>query len=251
MPDAIVIKNIVKCFPADSCIADPQIRNGILYALDDVSFNIQKGSLTIICGANGSGKSVLMSLIAGLEPADSGTVFTDGKTGLIFQEPESQILGETVREDISFSLQFSGLRKKEIDEKVNSILAQTALLAKAEYPARTLSGGEKRLLAVAGVLAMNADIIIFDEPYANMDYQSIILINKQIVKLKAEGKTILILTHEIEKCAALADSFIVMCKGKKVFDSSPASALEQDLEIWGIRNPLAQKSSNIKDLLWL
>ena len=251
MPDAVVVSNIVKRFPVDHEHSDPQIRDGFFLALDDVSFRIENGSCAMICGANGSGKSLLMAIIAGLETPDSGTVQTAGRAGLIFQDPDSQILGETPREDIAFGLRNLGIPKKDISRYAGKALAETGLENRAGYPARTLSGGEKRRLAIAGVLAMDSGILIFDEPYANMDYPSVVQVNRQIQKLHAEGKTLIILTHEIEKCLGLADSFIVLYKGKKVFDGNPVLALEQNLENWGIHHPLAMRSESIKELLWL
>ena len=255
MPDAIIVSNIVKRFPVDAAAEDSQVRGNFFYAIDDVSFRITGGSCTLICGANGSGKSLLMAIIAGLETPDSGTVCVAEKTGLIFQDPDTQILGETAREDIAFGLRNlrrnMRLSKAEIVTRINAALAETGLASRADFPSRSLSGGEKRRLAVAGVLVMDAQIIIFDEPYANMDYDSVIQVNRQIQKLRSTGKTIIILTHEIEKCLGMADSLIVLYKGKKVFEGSPAHALEQNLEAWGIHNPKGAAAGNIKGMVWL
>ena len=250
MPDAIVVSAVIKRFPVDAAIGGPQARGGFFYALDAVSFSIAVGSCTLIGGANGSGKTLLMAIIAGLDTPDSGAVRCSERVGLVFQDPDSQILGETAREDIAFGVRNCGFPKNEINARVEQALAETGLGAKADFPSRSLSGGEKRRLAVAGVLAMDAGIIIFDEPYANMDYPSVLQINRQIQKLKTQGKTSIILSHEIEKCLGLADRFIVLHQGQKVFDGSPAQALEQNLETWGIRNPLAAQSSSIGELVW-
>ena len=231
-------------------VQNEQVRSGLFYALEYVSFTLEKGCCTIIAGANGSGKSILMSIIAGLETPSSGIVKTCGKVGLIFQEPDSQILGETPREDISFGPRNMGLSKDEVRARVETSLAETGLTDRADYPARSLSGGEKRRLATAGVLAMDAQIIIFDEPYANMDFPGIVQVNRLIQKLIKEEKTIIILTHEIEKCMALAGRFIVLCKGKKVFDGTPNEALSCDLEIWGIHHALKNQANKPEDLLW-
>jgi biotin transport system ATP-binding protein len=179
-----------------------------------------------------------MSIIAGLETPSSGTVKTCGRVGLVFQEPDAQILGETPREDIAFGPRNLGLCKDECRARVESALAQTGLTDRADFPARSLSGGEKRRLAAAGVLAMDAQIIIFDEPYANLDYPGIVQVNRLIQKLIADEKTIIILSHEIEKCLALANRFIVLYRGKKVFDGTSKEALGCDLKSWGIHNPL-------------
>ncbi len=231
------------------------MRGGRFYALEDISFTLEEGSCTVIAGANGSGKSLLMSIIAGLETPSSGTVNIAGRAGLVFQEPDAQILGETPREDIAFGPRNMGLSKNEISQRVENALAETGLTDRVDFPARSLSGGEKRRLAAAGVLAMNAEIIIFDEPYANMDFPGVKQINRLLKKLAADGKTIIILTHELEKCLALANHFIVLFKGKKMFDGSTEEALSVksglNLENWGIRHPLHRGANTPEDLVWL
>jgi biotin transport system ATP-binding protein len=168
----------------------------------------------------------------------------------VFQEPDAQILGETPKEDIAFGPRNMGVSKTECELRVKTVLEETDLTQRADFPARSLSGGEKRRLAAAGVLAMETQIIIFDEPYANMDFPGVVQVNRLFQKLIAEGKTLIILTHELEKCLALANRFIVLCKGKKVFDGDTAEALKLDLEAWGIRHPLKNLSGKMEDLLW-
>ena len=99
------------------------------------------------------------------------------------------------------------------------------------------------------MLAMNLPIIILDEPYANLDFGGVKQVNALIRQLKADGKTVIILSHEIEKCLGLADRFIVLFRGKKVFDGLPAEGLKQNLEEWNIRNPLVSYTT-VKDLIW-
>jgi biotin transport system ATP-binding protein len=184
-----------------------------------------------------------MAIIAGLETPSSGNVKTCGRVGLVFQEPDAQILGETPREDIAFGPRNLGLSKAECAARAQAALARTGLTDRADFPARSLSGGEKRRLAAAGVLAMDAQIIIFDEPYANLDYPGILQVNRLIQELIADGKTIVILSHELEKCLAFAGRFIVLYKGRKVFDGACKEALECNLESWGIHHPLNNTSN--------
>jgi len=228
-----------------------QVRGGLFYALDDVSLTIKKGECAIIAGANGSGKSLLMSVIAGLETPSCGVVNKCYTVGLVFQEPDSQILGETPREDIAFGPRNLGLSKAHCVTRTQAVLEKTGLTQRADFPARSLSGGEKRRLAAAGVLAMESEVIIFDEPFANMDFPGVVQINRLFKELLADGKTVIILTHELEKCLALADHFIVLYKGKKVFDGAPAEALNCNLETWGIHHPLRNNAVKPEDLLWL
>ena len=249
---AITLNNITKKFPVneENMSHNEQVRDGFFYALDDVSFSVEIGECTIIAGTNGSGKSLLMSIIAGLEEPDNGNVKTAGKVGLVFQEPDAQILGETVREDVSFGPLNMGLSKKETMPRIEDALTQTGLSHRADFPARSLSGGEKRRLAAAGILAMDAEIIIFDEPYANMDFPGVVQINRLFQKLIAEGKTLIILTHELEKCMALTNRFMVLHRGKKVFDGNAKDSLCFDLEGYGIHHPLKIKAEKLEDLLW-
>lgn len=222
---------------------------GKMEALKNVSFSVEEGTTLVIGGENGSGKSVLMNIIAGLEKADSGSVEAYGKAGLVFQEADTQILGETPREDIGLGPKNQKKSKKEIEELVEKSLKLTHLEEKADFPARFLSGGQKRRLAVACMLAMENPIIIFDEPYANLDYSGVQQVNSLISELKNQKKTIIILTHELEKCLGLCDRFIVLFRGDKVFDGTPEEGLKQPLESWNIRNPLASYSS-VSDLVW-
>ena len=248
---AVDVLNITKKFSVyDDLPENGQIKDGYFYALSDISFSVENGECTIIAGANGSGKSVLMSIIAGLEEPSSGSVRTSSKVGLVFQEPDSQILGETPAEDVAFGPRNMKLSKNEIKARVYAALLLTGLEQRADFPARSLSGGEKRRLAAAGVLAMDAQIIIFDEPYANMDYPGVVQVNRLFQKLTADGKTVIILTHELEKCLALSKRFIVLSKGKKVFDGISADALSRDLEAWGIRHPLKNTALKPEELLW-
>ncbi len=236
----ILIKNVTKIYATSE---------GKKKALNNVSMEIEEGSVTVIGGENGSGKSVLMNIIAGLEKADSGSVTSFAKAGLVFQEADTQILGETPREDIAFGPKNQKKNKEQILKATSFALEQVALTKKADYPARFLSGGEKRRLAVACMLAMELSIIIFDEPYANLDYGGVKQVNALIKKLKEDKKTVIILSHELEKCLGLADRFIVLFRGDKVFDGSPEVALHENLEQWNIRNPLTAYSS-LKDLVW-
>lgn len=236
----ITLKDICKTFYTG---------NGTKEALKNISMEINAGDLVVIGGENGSGKSVLMSVIAGLEEADRGTLTCTSRVGLVFQEADTQILGETVEEDVAYGPKNLRMTKTAVQEVVAKALNTVGLQEKARYPARFLSGGEKRRLAVACMIAMDFPVIIFDEPYANLDFGGVKQVNALIQELKSQGKTIVILTHETEKCLGLADRFIVLFRGEKVFDGTPEEGLQTNLEQWNIRNPLVSYTT-LKDLVW-
>ena len=222
--------------------------NGTI-ALQDVSFSVKKGEFLVIGGKNGSGKSVLMSLIAGLDKQTSGTIKCD-EVGLVFQDANSQILGETPLEDVLFGLRNLQLKKQERLQKAEETLKQCGLLEKRDFQARVLSGGEKRRLAVAGILALNRDFIIFDEPFANLDLIGIKQVCAILKQLKEQNKTIIVLTHDLEKILGLADSFIILDSGKIKFNGTPEDGLKLNLEEYGIKNPLTSYNS-VKDVFWI
>ena len=208
------------------------------------------GEFVVVCGRNGSGKSVLMSLIARLDEPTSGQIFAPKSgVGLVFQDADSQILGETPAEDVSFGLKNQKIPKKEIEKKVEETLKSVGLYEKRFAPARQMSGGEKRRLAVAGILAMNREIFIFDEPFANLDFPGVQSVCEILKKLKDEKKTVIVLTHELEKILGLADRFVILDKGEIKFSGTPEEGLKLDLEKFGIRNPLGRPKS-ISGLFW-
>lgn len=243
MNNAIVVQNVSKKFK------NSQDKSKDFFALKDINIVIPEKQCTVIAGSNGSGKTMLMSLIAKLEKPSCGKITCSGRVGIIFQETETQILGETPYEDIAISLYNKKLSSIEKDELITTILSTTNLLDKKDFPARSLSGGEKRRLAVASMLALDFPIIIFDEPYANLDYPGILALNALLRNLKKAEKTILLLTHELEKGLALADNFIVLHKGEVCLNVTPEEALKRDLTAFGIKNPLVQYN-NLSDLEW-
>ena len=224
--------------------------------LSNVSFSVFEQDCIVVSGQNGSGKTVLMTLIADLEQPSSGSIYRkqyNGKeisVGLVFQDADTQILGDTVEEDILFGVRNSCFAPLERTQRLESVLKQLGLSEKRKDPARSLSGGEKRRLAVAGILMMEADMIIFDEPFANLDFPGVVQVTSMLQQLKNAGKTIIVLTHELEKVLALANRLLILHKGMLVYDAAPKTALESGvLAQYGIRNPLCTYS-RIEDLIW-
>ncbi|MGL4985706.1 MAG: energy-coupling factor ABC transporter ATP-binding protein [Treponemataceae bacterium] len=241
----IAVQNISKIFYPD------------IQALENISFTINEGDFVVIGGANGSGKSALMSILANLEEATSGNIVFGNqrsekkkpRIGLIFQDADAQILGETCEEDILFGVRNLNLSKMEQEKIIVESLQKVDLLEKRFFQARFLSGGEKRRLSVASILAIQSEIIIFDEPFANLDLTGIQQVCTVLSHLQNEQKTVIVLTHEIEKVLARANKFLILSKGKLVFDGKPCDGLKQNLAQWGIRNPFINYSS-IDDLWW-
>ena len=197
-----------------------------------------------------------MTLIAGLETPSAGSIVRSRKDGgelrigLVFQEADAQILGDTVEEDALFGMRDSKLPKEVIAQRLEAVLTQLGLYEKRRSPARSLSGGEKRRLAVAGILMMEADVIIFDEPFANLDYAGVVQVTAMIEQLQRDGKTMMVLTHELEKVLALANRLIILHKGNLVYNAEPEQALHSGiLEQYGIRNPLCSYRV-FADLVW-
>ena len=221
----------------------------IFKALDGIDLQISDSQCVLIAGENGSGKSLLMKMIAKLENPTKGSIDCSEQVGLVFQDADAQILADTPLEDVLFGLRMKkGLSKTDARKLALEALKDVNLDGKAESPSHFLSGGEKRRLAVASVLALGRKTVIFDEPYSNLDYPGVKSVNGVLEKLKENGMTIIILTHELEKCLALADRVIVLHQGKKVFDGDSTDALRKDLEIWGVRNPA--KDGDPKSLIW-
>ena len=241
---AIEVNNISKSFPSPE--------RGKIFALENVSLSIPKGMLTVISGENGSGKSLLMTIIAGLEKPTSGKIETSSKVGLVFQDADSQILGDTPLEDICFGLSNIGIKKNKAHDIAINTLKKVHLEKKSNSQSHFLSGGEKRRLAIASILALGFDTLILDEPYSNLDYAGVKDINNLVLELLNSGVTIVLLTHETEKCLALASRFIVLKKGHIVFDGTPNEGLESNSgtwDEWGIRNPLSSYRT-LESLVW-
>ena len=154
--------------------------------LSDISLTVERGSFTLITGPNGSGKSILLKLIKGLLKPTGGTILLEdldvtGQSkkrlraiGLVFQDAETQIVGQTVERDILFGLENLGLPLAEQQERLDGIVQLLDLKEQLSQRPRTLSGGEKRRLSIAGVLVMKPKLLIMDEPFANLDYPSVV-----------------------------------------------------------------------------
>lgn len=225
-------------------------------ALDDVSINIQDGQFIGIIGHTGSGKSTLMQHLNGLIKASSGHIYFNGediydkdynmkklrgKIGLVFQYPEHQLFEIDVFSDVCFGPKNLGLDKKETELRAYEALKKVGISDELFYQSPfDLSGGQKRRVAIAGVLAMQPEVLILDEPTAGLDPKGRKEILDQIKKLQIEtGITILLVSHSMEDVAEYVDRIIVMNKGGIMYDDYPKAVFThyKELEEIGLAAP--------------
>ncbi|MCI8286772.1 MAG: energy-coupling factor transporter ATPase [Lachnospiraceae bacterium] len=225
-------------------------------ALDDVSLQIPDGQFVGIIGHTGSGKSTLVQHMNGLLQATSGRIYFNGqdiydrdyklknlrsKVGLVFQYPEHQLFEIDVFSDVCFGPKNLGLEKKEAELRAFAALRSVGLSEELYYQSPfEISGGQKRRVAIAGVLAMEPEILILDEPTAGLDPKGRKEILDQIRKLQTDtGMTILLVSHSMEDVAEYVDRIIVMNKGKVMYDDVPKKvfACYRELEAVGLAAP--------------
>ena len=217
--------------------------------VDRVSHTLLKGEFVIMAGPNGSGKTTLLRHLNGLLMPSDGDVRIKGVpikgnllhtrqvVGMVFQDADSQIIGETVREDVAFGPENLGWDPAAVDRQTDWALTKVGLSHKAGVSPHLLSGGEKRRLAIAGVLAMQPEIILFDEPFSNLDYPGICQVVDQMKALKREGHTLVVTSHDMDPVLGLADRLVILDRGRIVKDGDPAR-VAADAAAFGIRPPL-------------
>jgi len=220
--------------------------------LTDLDLQINEGAFVVIAGPNGSGKTTLLKHLNGLLLPTRGTVRLAGFSvarnlvkarqfvGMIFQDPDSQIVGETVYADVAFGPENLRLSRSLIQKRVSAALDLVGLTHLADQRPHLLSGGEKRRLAIAGILAMKPRIIVFDEPFASLDYPAVKQVLQQILALHQSGHTIIVTTHDLEKIIAHADRLIFMNKGTIELDGRPQEIVHE-AEAYGVRVPCATR----------
>lgn len=204
-------------------------------AVKNLSLNIERGSFTVILGHNGSGKSTLAKMLNGLNKPTSGDVFVDGlntkdekteievkrKVGMVFQNPDNQIIASIVEEDVAFGPENLGIEPKEIKKRVDEALKATDMLQFKKSTPHRLSGGQKQRIAIAGIIAMEPECLVLDEPTAMLDPKGRAEIISTLHRLNREkGITVVLITHYMEE-AQNADRVIVMNDGKIIADDKP------------------------------
>jgi biotin transport system ATP-binding protein len=264
MGTLFIVRNISKIFPGAT-------GGESFIALNGIDLDIVEGQCLLIAGSNGSGKTLLMRIIAGLMEPSGGDVLFRGRSlygaekrgerreterllrkelGLVFQDADTQIVGETIAEDVAFGPENLGLSAADVSACADKALAAMGLSEKRDNSPRRLSGGEKRRLVIAGVLAMGCNTIIFDEPFANLDWPGVVQTLSIIRDLKNSGRTVIILTHELEKVLALADRLAILHRGVICNDGLPAEVLDNLDPAWGVRDPRRNYAA-VEDCSWL
>lgn len=236
MNDEVMIKLEHVTYEYKSYIDDT-----IQKAVKDVSLDINKGEFLVILGHNGSGKSTLAKMMNGLLLPTSGEVQVMGmntkdeqkiwdirsKAGMVFQNPDNQIVATIVEEDVAFGPENLGIPPSEIRKRVDDALALVEMSEYKKHAPHLLSGGQKQRVAIAGILAMNPDCIIFDEPTAMLDPNGRLEVMDTIRRLnELEHKTIILITHYMEE-AVEADRIVVMSQGEIALEGTPREVFKQ------------------------
>jgi len=231
MSDIIEVKNLY--FEYNSYDEQNRII-GSIPVLSDINLSIPTGQFTAILGHNGSGKSTLAKHFNGILTPTKGSVIVDGldvsddlilqqlrqTVGMVFQNPDNQIVATIVEEDVAFALENLGVPPAEIRVRIDAALESVGMTKFAKHAPHQLSGGQKQRVAIAGIIAMNPKCIVLDEPTAMLDPKGRAEVVKTVKKLNREGATVVYITHYMEE-AALADRVVVMDSGVIIMDGTP------------------------------
>lgn len=248
MNDEIMVKIENVSFEYSSFIDE-----SIQLAVKDLSIDIKQGEFLVVLGHNGSGKSTLAKMINGLIMPSSGNIFVNGlntrdedkiwdirsTAGMVFQNPDNQIVATIVEEDVAFGPENLGVPQSELRKRVDDALETVEMTEYKNHAPHLLSGGQKQRVAIAGILAMEPDCIIFDEPTAMLDPVGRLEVMETIKKLnKEKGKTIILITHFMDE-AVEADRVMVLNEGEAVMLGTPKEIFSQveKLKILGLDVP--------------
>ena len=242
--------------------------------VDDISFSIPEGSYTTIIGHNGSGKSTIAKLLLGLLEKKSGKIYINdlemnyenldkirNSIGIVFQNPDNQFIGSTVRDDIAFGLENHCFPREEMDPIIENIASEVNMSKFLESEPNNLSGGQKQRVAIASVLAMNLNIIVFDEATSMLDPTGKREINRLIKKIHEQKKiTVISITHDIEEVSQ-SDNVLVIDNGRLAMNGKPQDIFKNEkmmvkkkLDVpfaYKLRNELAKRNVNISQTLSL
>lgn len=224
-------------------------------ALDGVDFGVSQGEKVAIMGANGSGKSTFFLNINGVLTPEQGEVLLNGrkikkknlnelrrKVGIVFQDADNQIIASTVLGEVSFGPMNLKLPREEVVRRVEQALSYMDITGLKDRPPHYLSGGEKKRVSIADIIAMEPEIIIFDEPAAALDPASGEMLLEVLEKLSAEGKTLLLSTHDVDFAYAWAERVVVFSEGRILADDIPEAIFEDE--------GILQKAHLRKPVIW-
>lgn len=214
--------------------------------LNDIAIEVMPGERVGIIGPNGAGKTTLFLLICGVLKPNEGELSLLGqpvafgkfnpRAALVFQNPDDQLFCPTVREDVAFGPQNMGLPKEEVEKRVKEALAKVGASRFADRPVHHLSEGEKRIVSIASVLAMRPELVMYDEPSANLDIRS----RRRLIRLlQSSAETILVASHDLELILEVCQRVILVDEGKIVADGDPRQIMgdEQLMEAHGQEKP--------------
>lgn len=235
-------------------------------ALDDVSLDIGEGEFIALVGHTGSGKSTLVQHLNGLMEPTEGEILYDGvdyrkkgniatlrqKVGLVFQYPEYQLFEETIAKDIAYGPKNLGLSDEVVEERVRRAMGKVGLDydEKGEQSPFALSGGQKRRVAIAGILAMEPEVLVLDEPTAGLDPRGSREILEEIRGIfESTGTTIVLVSHSMEEVARLASRVIVMDRGRVHMDGTPREIFAREKELRAIGLGVPQVRRTMTDLV--
>lgn len=241
-------------------------------ALKGVSLDIHEKERLVILGANGSGKSTFFLNINGVLKPERGAVYYKDRlidksgikelrknVGIVFQDADNQIIASSVRAEVSFGPMNLGLSREEVKKRVDDALNYMNIHHLIDRPPHYLSGGEKKRVSIADIIAMDSKIIIFDEPTASLDPKNVVIFEEALDKMSGDGKTLVISTHDIEFAYRFADRIVVFCDGNIIADGSPIDVLDNEkvLKMANLKKPilldvfetLVEKSIVTKDIV--
>ena len=242
MEPLIRLENVSYTYPGDD------VEPG-MYAVNNLSLDINEGEFVAILGHNGSGKSTTAKLMNMILTPNSGKIYVEGKcitgedftdsdvfeirkkVGMVFQNPDNQIVATIVEEDVAFGPENLGVPSEEIRRRVNEALDIVNMREYARHAPHKLSGGQKQRVAIAGVIAMRPKCIIFDESTAMLDPLGRKEVMNTILRLNKEGITVILITHYMNE-AALADRVVVMRKGEIYLEGEPKSVFCEIEKLW-------------------
>lgn len=241
-------------------------------ALKGVSLDIHEKERLVILGANGSGKSTFFLNINGVLKPERGAVYYKDRlidksgikelrknVGIVFQDADNQIIASSVRAEVSFGPMNLGLSREEVKKRVDDALNYMNIHHLIDRPPHYLSGGEKKRVSIADIIAMDSKIIIFDEPTASLDPKNVVIFEEALDKMSGDGKTLVISTHDIEFAYRFADRIVVFCDGNIIADGRPIDVLDNEkvLKTANLKKPilldvfetLVEKSIVTKDIV--